>query len=373
MKNQTSKTKIRLFLFASSLAVCLLAENTFAVEKITLQLNLKPGQKYKRVVTMEEGISQTIEGQQMDIAHTKIVGLEFEVKNIDVKGIASVKVTYRTLKENTSSVAGEFEYNSVNPITFAGNPLAPTYTAMMNESFVVKIAGNGRITELAGFDEMFSRMAEKMVVTEDEMISKMPPGQCTIDKNIAENHNESQEQLAKRRIDGMNKMYGSREGRIKAIKDMLEKNPSVSKEQAMRILACVVIPFPDSPVQAGDSWTDQVDLKAMMLPVDIESGYTLKEVKDDVFVVSGGFERKMKDPAIDYGVTDSIQGKIKMAGSYQLSSDIDKSSGWLVRSNGKLNISGKINVPSHSEVPQAMQMKINLESTVTVKPMAIAQ
>ena len=56
----------------------------------------------------------------------------------------------------------------------------------------MKVAGNGRIVELAGFDEMFSKMAEKIVVAEDEMLSKLPPGQCSIDKNKAANRKESQ-------------------------------------------------------------------------------------------------------------------------------------------------------------------------------------
>ena len=157
----------------------------------------------------------------------------------------------------------------------------------------MKVAGNGRIVELTGFDEMFSRMAEKIVVAEDEMISKLPP-QCSTDIAKAASGEESQEELAKRRIDGMNKKYGSREGRVKVVKDMLEENPSVAKEQVRLMLVCVMTPFPDEPVQAGDSWTDKTDLKAMMLPVEIESVYTLKEDKGDTAIVSGSFESKME-------------------------------------------------------------------------------
>ncbi|MBW1932821.1 MAG: hypothetical protein JRI56_07370 [Deltaproteobacteria bacterium] len=357
------------FLFV--LIVVLLASDNYAAEKTALKLNLKPGQKYKRVITMEENISQSMAGEQMDIAHTKKVGLEFEVKDVDANGIASVKVTYRTLKEKTSSTAGEFEYNPENPTTLAESPLAPTYTAMMGESFVMKVAGNGRIVELTGFDEMFSLIAEKIVVAEDEMISKLPPSKCDKKKDgpaaCEKPTKESQEELAKRRIDGMNKKYGSREGRVKVVKEMLEKNPSVAKEQVRLMLACVMTPFPDEPVQTGDSWTDKMDLKAMMLPVEIESVYTLKEDKGDTAIVSGSFESKMKDPAIDYGA-GPMQGKMKMEGSCQRSSQIDKSSGWVIRSNARLNISGKIKMPGNAQMPQGMEVPITVESTVTVEP-----
>jgi hypothetical protein len=366
MKNQTLKFKVTLSALVIAFMVFLFVSETFAAEKMNLRLNPKPGQKYNRVITMEEKISQSMAGQKMDIYHTKKVGLEFEVKDVDAKGVASVKVTYRTIQEKTSSTVGGVEYDSTDPTTHTDNPVAPSYTAMIGDGFVMKVAPNGKIVELSGFDEMFSRMAEKMVVAEDEMISKLPPGQCTIDKNKAANCKESQEQLAKRRIENMNKMYGSRKGRVKALKEILEKYPHMAKEQIRLImLASVMTPFPDEQVQAGDSWTDKMDLKAMMLPVEIECVYTLKEDKDNVVVVSSNFERTMKDPAIDY---NAGHGKMEMAGFYQRNSEIDKSSGWMIRSNTKLNISGKIKMPSNPQMPQGMIVPITVESIVTVEP-----
>ena len=128
MQNQTLKSKIILPILVSALTVCLVVPDTLAVEKTTLKLNLEPGQKYKRVIGMEEKISQSMAGQKMDIDHTKKVGLEFEVKDVDAKGVASLKVTYRTLQEKTSSTAGSMEYDSTDPSTHDGNPMANTYT-----------------------------------------------------------------------------------------------------------------------------------------------------------------------------------------------------------------------------------------------------
>lgn len=360
------KCRLKGLLFV--LIIALLTANNYAAEKLNLGFNLKLGQKHKKVISMKENISQSMMGQQMDIAHSKRIGLEFEIKDVDRKRVVSVKVTYRTLQEKTTSASGNFKYDSTDPNTHEGNPLANTYTAMMGEGFIMKATGNGKIVELTGFDEMLSRMAEKMVIAEDEMVSKAPPCQYTIDKKKAANHKEYQEQLAKRRIDAMNKKYGSRERRVKSVKEMLEKDPAVAKEQVRLMLTCVMTPFPDEPVQVGDSWTDKMDLKAMMLPVEIESGYTLNEDKDNVVVISGGFERKMKDPAIDYGASP-INAKMKMAGSYQRSLEIDKSSGWMVRSNAKLKISGKIKMPGNPQMPQGMTVPITVESTVIVEPM----
>jgi hypothetical protein len=230
----------------------------------------------------------------------------------------------------------------------------------------MKVAPNGKIVELTDFDKMLSRMAEKIVVADDEMLSKLPPGQCSIDKGKVANRKESQEQLAKRRIEGMNRMYGSRAGRIKAIKEMLEKNPLMAEEQIKLMLVSVMTPFPDKPVQAGDSWTDKMVLNAM-LPAEVDSVYTLKEDKGNVAIISGSFKRTMKDPAIDYNA-GPVQAKMKMACSYQRSSEIDKSSGWMIRSNSKLKISGEMKIPGNAQMPQGMTVPITLESIVTIEP-----
>ena len=164
----------------------------------------------------------------------------------------------------------------------------------------------------------------------------------------------------------MNRGYGSREGRVKALKEILEKYPHMAKEHIRLMLVCMMTPLPDEPVQVGDSWTDKMVLSAMM-PVEIECVYTLKEVKDNVAVVNGNFERAMKDPAIDYNA-GPMQGKIKMEGSYQRSAEIDKSSGWMTSSNVKLKISGKITMPGNPQMPKGMVVPINIESTITVEP-----
>ncbi|MHC5060425.1 MAG: DUF6263 family protein [Planctomycetota bacterium] len=371
MKNQTLKLKITLSVLVIAFMIFPFVPETFAAEKTTLKLNLKPGQKYNRVIRMEEKILQTVMGQQMNIDHMKKLGLEFEVKDVDTKGIASAMVTYRTIQEKTSSFAGEGEYDSENPSTLAENPLAPTYTALMDDGFIMKIAPNGKIVELTGFDKMLSRMAEKMVAAEDEMISKMPPSKCSVDKGNAADRKkqteESQEQRAKRRIDGMNKMYGSRDGRVKALKEMLEKNPLMAEKQIKLMLVSVMAPFPDKPVQAGDSWTDKMVLN-VMLPAEVDSVYTLKGDKGNVAIISGSFERTMKDPAIDFINAGPVQSKMKMEGSYQRSLEIDKSSGWMIRSNSKLKISGEMKIPGNAQMPQGMTVPMTVESIVTVEP-----
>ncbi len=153
------------------LLIAILVSDSGAAQKLDLKLRLKPGQKYGILITTEDEVAQTIMGRQQDISHTKAMGLEFDVEQVDANGIATIKVTYRTLKEKTSSWAGGMEYDSTKPAgTFADNPLALTYAAMMGQSFGMKVSPRGTIVEVNGIEQLFEEIAEKIVAAEDDLI-----------------------------------------------------------------------------------------------------------------------------------------------------------------------------------------------------------
>ena len=114
----------------------------YAAEKLDLKLRLKPGQKHSMRIITENKISHTIMGQQQKINHHKAIELEFEVKEVEANGTALVKVTYQSIKEKGGTGQATLEYDSTKPETFADNPFAPTYNAMMGQGFVMKITPN---------------------------------------------------------------------------------------------------------------------------------------------------------------------------------------------------------------------------------------
>jgi len=358
-------------IFVLIFVVGILASDSDATEKLDLKLRLKPGQKYGMRTIMEDKISQTIGGKQLNISHTKSTAVGFEVKEVDANGIALVKVTYRTLQEKTVSPEGGMEYDSTKPDTHAENPLAPTYTAMMGESFVMKVAPEGKIVELKGIDEMFGRMAEKIIKAEDELISKAPMGICKRKKNNSAAAGEAQEEIsaeekARRRIERLNKRYGSRKKRKEALKEMIKKMPMFGEDQIKNMLSDMIMVFPDRPVGIGDSWTAKMILASQSLPIEIDGTYTVKGSKKGVVIVDISSKRDLDDEGVPIGKV-----RMKIAGSYQGTLEIDEASGWVIRSKANMKFSGEMKMAANKQMPQGMTVPISIESVITVEPIKV--
>ncbi|MBN2456924.1 MAG: hypothetical protein JXB29_10410 [Sedimentisphaerales bacterium] len=346
-----------------------------AAGKLDLKLRLKPGQKYGMRIIEEDKISQTIMGRQQDVNHIKATGLRFEVEEVDANSIATIKLTYQTLREKTNSWAGGMEYDSTKPCTAADNPLAQMYTAMMGESFIMKVTPEGKIIGLNGIDEMFLGMAEKIIVAEDKLITKAPPGTCSRNKSNGNTPTEetqkeiSAEERAKKRIERINKEYGSREKRIEVVKEMIKKMPNMGEDQFRNMLSNMIMVFPDRPVGIGDSWMAKMILASQSLPIEIDGTCTVKGSKKGVVIVDVSSKRNLDDEAVPIG-----KARMKIAGSYQGTSEIDEASGWMMRSKANMHFSGEMKMTGmagNKQMPQGMTVPMSIESLIAVEPMEL--
>jgi len=358
MKKQTLILAVLIFIFVLIAGVW--AAESRPAEELDLKLRLIPGQKYGMRVNKENKISQTIMGRQQNINHIKAVTMELEVKEVGFDGVASIKVTYRTLKEKTKTgtPGQQFEYDSTDPCTAVGNPLASMYSAMMGQSFTIKVAPKGEIFELKGIDEMFSRMAEKIIIAEDELLSKAP----ACERVKKQTQKETEEERAKRRIEATNKIYGDRKKRTEAVKEMIKKMPMFGNDQIRNMLSGMIITFPDRPVGIGDSWTAKMILASQSLPIEIDGTYTVKGSKKGVVIVDISSKRDLDDEAVPIGKV-----RMKIAGSYQGTSEIDEASGWMIRSKANMHFSGETKIAGNKEMPEGMTVPMSIESAIAVE------
>jgi hypothetical protein len=358
MKSQILISAVSISIFVLTTGVW--AAESCAAEKLDLKLRLKAGQKYSMRITTEQKISQTIGGKQQDISHMKATGMSFEVKEVDANDVASIKVTYRTLQQKATSTAGEFEYNSTDPCTAVNNPLAPTYAALMGDGFIMKVTPEGEIVGLDGIDEMFMRMAEKIVVAEDKLISAAPAGTCEPAKEKAVK--ETPEERASRRIEATNNIYGSRDKRKQALKEMIKNNPLFAEKQFKNLARNIVTAFPNQSVGIGDSWGGKITLSAV-LPVEVNSTYTLKGNEKGVVVVDVSSKMGLDEKAIGNkkGLPGQTDMKMRGSSSYQGTLQIDGTSGWMIRKKANMRFSGEV-------TQQGMTVPISIESVIAVEP-----
>jgi len=371
MKKRILILTVSIFIFVQMADVW--ANEGGASEKLNLKLRLKSGQKYGMRIIKKNKISQEIMGQQQNINHTKVVEIGLEVKKIDANGVASITVTYLTLKEKTTSAFGEFGYDSTDPCTAVNNPFAPTYAAMMGENVTMRVTPKGKIVEIKGIDEMFSRMAEKIIVAEDELMSKAPAGTCEIKKSedaaAGKSPQEmSAEERAKKRIEKLNKRYGSRKGRKEAVKQMIKDNPLFSERQFKEMAGDVVMPFPGRVVGIGDSWEGKLILPATLPIEETDGRYALKANRNGVVVVDVSSKIDLVE---ETGPVKAGQGKqsMKVAGDYRGTLEIDETSGWMIRKEAKVQVSGEIKMGAGKQMPGGGAVPILMETVITVEPM----
>ena len=349
--------------------------------KLDLKLRLKPGQTHHLQIVRESNMSQITEGRQFEDSRTTTTGLAVDVEQVDPNGVSWLKVTYLTIHEINKTPVGPMEYDSTKPDTAVSYMnFGPLYTAMIGQSFRAKVTPEGRIVELAGLAEMYSQMAERVVENEDEAtrlrMAKASTrlvvehdGKATNRQRMAKDAEERAKQLIAER----NQRYGSRKKRIESTRTRLEKN-GYSRENYLReMLANAIMPFPDGPVGAGDSWSAGVALFYLGDTALDDCTYTLREIKQDV--VSMDFDSKidLDNELISGKEGASGSSRETMTGSCEGSLEIDPNSGWMLRRNVTLHCSGEIKTPPTELTPQGMTLALSMEIATTVKPIETGQ
>jgi len=334
------------------------SEQSAAARSSDLKLRLKPGQKRRLRLIREDKVSLTPMGQRQDIQNVSTADLEFEVEQVDARSVASIRVTYLAIREKGRSAAGTMEYDSTKPDAATGHAFAPTYSAMIGQSFVMKVVSDGRILALQGIDEMYLRMAETIVEGEDE----------TMRKRARERMTDGAEERAERSIENLNQRYGSRKKREEAVRDLIKRNPVFAEEKVRGMVGNVIMSFPGGPAEIGDSWQGGAVLPAAA-PVNIDLTYTLKEKKQSVATIDISSKIELVDEPASTKDSPLASTTVSMTGSYEGSLQIDSSSGWMIHKKATMRCSGQMKMAPNEQMPQTMTLPVTMESVITVEPM----
>jgi len=337
-------------MFVFVLLLSILGPAGSAEDKLDLKLRLKPGEKHGMKITTTQNISQTIMGKEQEIVYTRNFGIEAEAKQVDANGIASIEVSFRTLKEKTI-IGGttSFEYDSTKPQP-TGDNMARMYSAMMGESFIARITPLGKIVELE-LDKMYLGMAKKMMESEDKLIR------------------DRMKERAQEAIERTNKRYGSREKRKQALKQQIEQFPVFSEERIRSIAINTVAVFPPSPLQIGDSWKDKITVDLLVL-VEIDSTHTLKGHESGIVSINVSAKRSLDAKPV-VRKTGPLKMSTRLAGSYDATIKVDAKSGWLLSKHADMRFTGETTVDGNNQAPQGQTMQMSVKATVIIEPMEL--
>ncbi len=348
--------KAKLAIMCILLSFCARGEQSFADDPLKLGLHLKPGDKHIVQIISEDRISQTVENQQIDMNHSKIVELGLDINEVDAEGCALIAVGFRAIKEKTIHSGGSFDYDSANPQTMKDNPLAPTYNAMIGESFVIKVGPSGEVVKVNA-EGIRDRIAERIVQAEDEFIKQSAKDNKNC--NTGEERTEQQaEAAAETAIENANARYGSRTKRIEAMKDQVKTFPLTTEEKLKELAESIMVHYPVQPVRAGDSWVGKIKVP-LLTSIETEATYTLKELKEKVAVIEVNSKKALMDETASVGTEPSkvtYTGEIEVDGTLEVNED----NGFLAGKQVKTLFSGLAKTREKT-------IPMSIVSTVTIK------
>jgi len=339
------KKTIAMFVFV--LLFSILGPASAAEDKLDLKLRLKPGEKHGMKITTTQNISQTIMGREQEIVYTRNFGIEAEAKQVDAKGIASIEITFRTLKETTTIEGITRGYDSTKPQSPDDN-MARMYSAMMGESFIERVTPQGKIVGLE-LDKMYLGMADKMMEFEDKMIKDRAKGR------------------AQEAIERLNKRYGSREKRKQALKQQIEQFPVFSRERIRSIAINTLAVFPRSPLQIGNSWKDRITVDLLAL-IEVDSIHTLEKHEDGKITINVHAKRSFNDKPI-VSKTGPLKSSTRLSGSYNATIKVDEKSGWLLGKHADMRFKGETSMTGNNQSPKGQTMQMSVKATIIVEPM----
>lgn len=295
-------------LFASIILSALVL--TAAAQQYDLKLNLKKGQRYTQSMFMDLDMTESISGQGINVSSKMQFDFKQEVKAINANGDIVMESEYSRIIMTVDAMGQKMSYDSQAKDTSSSADVMKTYTKtfskIMGKKFSVTMTPKGKVVAVKGLKEILEAMKTGK---EDATAQKLL--ESTLD----------------------------------------EKKISSNFESSYHI-------FPDNPVKVGDSWTQQSSVESMF-PMDIKTGYTLKEVNNGVAKITASGDFTMKKD--DYEA-NGMKMKVDFTGTYAGTYDLDVKTGISQKGIIAMPMKGTMELMG-MEVP--VTVSTNLQTTTT--------
>ncbi|MCW3127605.1 MAG: hypothetical protein JWO03_3263, partial [Bacteroidetes bacterium] len=217
------KNPVRLVL---SIILSLAVMQYATAQTYEFKLNLKKGQKYNQTMALIMDMSESVSGQDIKISTKAHFTFKQEVKSIDKDGNYTLESEYSRVAMDVDAMGKKLSYDSDKKTQSEGaEDLAKTFSAVIGKKFSVTLTPKGKVVKIEGLKAIIDELSKGASPTTAQMLA------TTFDEK------------------------------------KMEANYSSSYDF-----------FPDHAVKKGDTWKNKKTMESIF-PMDIESVYTLKEVK----------------------------------------------------------------------------------------------
>ena len=138
-----------------------------AREKITIQLDLKPGDTFiTRMVTVQQ-VSQTVQNITNELAQEITMDMRYDVTAETDAGNSMIRVTYERIGFSQAGPFGTFEYRSWESPEEV--PLAAQgFAILIGKSVVMELSPEGNVVSVTGIEAILNDMLESLEMTLDD-------------------------------------------------------------------------------------------------------------------------------------------------------------------------------------------------------------
>jgi len=249
--------------FFLSFLVCLSLGFNSIAQQYDLKLNLNKGQHFTQSMVMNLNMAQSIAGQDVSIASAMQFDFDQTVKSITKTGDFVIESEYSHIIIDVDLMGQKMFYDSKGKDSSSSdltNTYAAIFSNIIGKKFTVTISPKGQVTDVKGLKEIMSSAAK---VSSDPAAKKLI-GETFDEKKLISNY-----------------------------------------ESSYKI-------FPDNPVKVGDSWTQKRSVESIF-PIELNAGYTLKEVNNGIAKIVATGDFNMKDDDVE---ANGIKMKTDLVGNY---------------------------------------------------------
>ena len=277
--------------FILTLIACLSFAAASIAQQYDLHLNLTKGQHYVQSMVMNLVMNQSIAGQDINVTTKMQFDFDQEVKSITKKGDFVLESSYSHIIINADAMGQETTYDSKvkdNSGSEAVKTYSQTFGKIIGKKFLVTLSPKGKVLEIKGLKEILSTL---------EKASSDPATQKIIEGTFD------------------------------------EKKMTSNFESAYHI-------FPETAVKVGDSWTQKSTIESVF-PVEMNTGYTLKEVSNGIARITATGNISMKNDDLE---VSGVKMKTDLAGTYDGTYDLDIATGISTKALISMPVKGTMSV-----------------------------
>jgi hypothetical protein len=281
-------------------------------QNVKVSLKLEQGKVYKLVVESKTVVTQDVLGQKSNLLMRSEGTTAFRVKSFDKAGYL-LDVCFEKMLFSVQTPQGLMEFSSDKKES--NDIISMILSAMVNKSFVVELAANGKVLSVEGIQNIFSAIVKQYPNLSVEQGDRI---RSQIMKSFGEN----------------------------VVKGNLNQVTAI---------------LPGKTVTKGEKWMIKSKLELAM-NTNSKTTLELSEVADNYIVVKGSSDlvtadKKSEDDIFGIPMLYNLTGKIVFEVK------IDRASGWPINATFDQDITGTGTIPPNDNLPDGMTIPMTIKTT----------